>query len=324
MRKHGVKFSQQDFLDSAKERWGDTYDYSLVKYEHALKKITIICKEHGEFTKTPAKHVNTGQGCPKCSKRNKLEKVKLGTEEFIKRSIAVHNGFYDYSKVVYGKNELTPVVITCPEHGDFKQDPKNHMRGNGCPKCGIIKSGVTRGNIILSKKFNNIIQPKEYRLIPLGNGNFTKVDIEDFEKYGHLNWHMTDSGYAEHHTLGLLHTLIMNTSQGLEVDHENRDRSDNRRRNLRIGTSSDNKCNRAKQANNKTSSFKGVSWNKEKGKYVAQISYKNKHYKLGYFNDEFQAGKAYDIKAVELHKEFAYLNFPEFKDEYLKQLGLLK
>ena len=63
MRKHGVKFTQQDFLDSAYEVWGDLYDYSKVKYEHALRKITIICKEHGEFTKTPAKHVNTKQGC---------------------------------------------------------------------------------------------------------------------------------------------------------------------------------------------------------------------------------------------------------------------
>src|SRR5690606_18116962 len=107
-------------------------------------------------------------------------------------------------------------------------------------------------------------------------------------------------------------------------DHKNRDRSDNRRSNLRIVTSSDNKCNRAKQANNKTSSFKGVSWNSEKCKYVSQISYKNKHYKLGYFKNEVDAGKAYDRKALELHKGFAYLNFPELREEYLKEIGLLK
>ena len=42
---------------------------------------------------------------------------------------------YDYSKVEYTKMN-DKVTITCKKHGDFKQRSFNHIRGEGCPKCG--------------------------------------------------------------------------------------------------------------------------------------------------------------------------------------------
>lgn len=60
---------------------------------------------------------------------------RLNYDEFVKRAKKVHGDKYVYSKVIY-KNATTPVVITCPEHGDFKQRPVNHVNGKqGCPKC---------------------------------------------------------------------------------------------------------------------------------------------------------------------------------------------
>lgn len=56
-------------------------------------------------------------------------------EEFKEQAIKVHNGKYDLSLVNY-KNERTKVCIICPEHGEFWQTPKNHLLGQGCPKCG--------------------------------------------------------------------------------------------------------------------------------------------------------------------------------------------
>lgn len=41
------------------------YDYSLVNYKCSTEKITIICKNHGEFNQLPDAHLK-GQGCPKC------------------------------------------------------------------------------------------------------------------------------------------------------------------------------------------------------------------------------------------------------------------
>ena len=63
-------------------------------------------------------------------------------EKFIEKSIKVHNGKYDYSKVDY-IDSLTKVCIICPEHGEFWQTPQAHARGNSCPKCANIKRGDT-------------------------------------------------------------------------------------------------------------------------------------------------------------------------------------
>ena len=63
------------------------------------------------------------------------ENYKLNKEIFIERSNKIHHNKYDYSKSEY-KNHRTKVIITCPIHGDFEQTPKNHMKGQGCPKCG--------------------------------------------------------------------------------------------------------------------------------------------------------------------------------------------
>lgn len=59
---------------------------------------------------------------------------KLTTEEFIRRAKEVHGDKYDYSKVEYINNK-TKVCIICPIHGEFWQTPKEHLFGQGCPKC---------------------------------------------------------------------------------------------------------------------------------------------------------------------------------------------
>ena len=57
------------------------------------------------------------------------------TENFVNKAKKIHGDRYDYSKVNFINNR-TKVVINCPLHGDFTQTPKNHLRGQGCPKCG--------------------------------------------------------------------------------------------------------------------------------------------------------------------------------------------
>ena len=59
----------------------------------------------------------------------------LTTEQFIEKAIKVHSDRYDYSKVVY-INSKTNVTIICPEHGEFEQQPADHLRGHSCSKCG--------------------------------------------------------------------------------------------------------------------------------------------------------------------------------------------
>ena len=58
----------------------------------------------------------------------------MTTEEFIHKAQAVHGDRYDYSKVEYAGSK-TKVCIICPKHGEFWQQPSQHFRGHGCPKC---------------------------------------------------------------------------------------------------------------------------------------------------------------------------------------------
>ena len=67
-----------------------------------------------------------------------LETRTLETEDFINRSSKIHNNKYDYSETVYVRaNEK--VIIICHKHGEFKQLPRNHVKGIGCRKCGFTK-----------------------------------------------------------------------------------------------------------------------------------------------------------------------------------------
>lgn len=63
---------------------------------------------------------------------------KLTQEQFITKAIAIHGDKYDYSKVVY-VNNYTKVIIICPIHGEFLQQPSVHLNGNGCHKCSCDK-----------------------------------------------------------------------------------------------------------------------------------------------------------------------------------------
>jgi hypothetical protein len=128
----GVKYSQTEFLNKAKQKHGFKYDYSKVKYKNSLTKVIIICAKHGEFIQRPGKHL-LGQGCPKCSP-GKI----LTTREFIKRANKIHSNKYNYSLTVY-KNTDSKVKIICPKHGVFLQTPYKHMSGQCCPHCNSSK-----------------------------------------------------------------------------------------------------------------------------------------------------------------------------------------
>lgn len=62
--------------------------------------------------------------------------VKATLEHFLIKARQKHGLKYDYSKTEYLGN-TSPVIVICPEHGEFSQMPSVHYRG-GCPKCGRV------------------------------------------------------------------------------------------------------------------------------------------------------------------------------------------
>ena len=84
-----------------------------------------------------------------------------------------------------------------------------------------------------------------------------------------------------------------------EIDHKNTIRDDNRWRNLRPATSSQNKQNASIRIN-KNTPFKGVSWHKHSHSYRAYITLEGRHVSLGYFHSAEKAHAAY-IQASRAH-----------------------
>lgn len=121
------------FIENAKEKHNNKYDYSLVEYEHCEKVVKIICPIHGVFEQTPSHHL-AGSGCKKCGYNSSTKQKYLTQEEFINKSNMIHCNKYDYGLVDY-KHSQIPVKIICPKHGVFEQIPNSHLLGCGCPQC---------------------------------------------------------------------------------------------------------------------------------------------------------------------------------------------
>ena len=94
-----------------------------------------------------------------------------------------------------------------------------------------------------------------------------------------------------------------------DIDHINRDRTDNRFCNLREVSRSQNLCNSSANKNS-TSRFIGVSKRSRDNRWIAQVKCNGTQRFLGSFDDEEAAARAYDAGALELQGEFASLNFP--------------
>jgi len=90
------------------------------------------------------------------------------------------------------------------------------------------------------------------------------------------------------------------------VDHINRDKLDNRRRNLRIATRSQNEANKAKGSRG-VSRYKGVTRTKN-GRWKAEITVESTRIYLGTFDSEREASEAYNQQAIDSFGEFATIN----------------
>jgi very-short-patch-repair endonuclease len=132
-----ARLTQDTFLRKAHERHGKLYDYSESVYTLSSAPLTIICPKHGRFEQTASSHLR-GCGCPCCAADLRGQRCgghnRLSLTDFIARATTTHDGFYDYSNVVY-ENGRSHVSIACPLHGEFWQSPTHHLMGTGCPKC---------------------------------------------------------------------------------------------------------------------------------------------------------------------------------------------
>lgn len=157
--------------------------------------------------------------------------------------------------------------------------------------------------------------------ISLTQGKIAQVDDSDFEYLNQWKWYVkkiNGNYYAEHKmpraksrallnkkvAYESMHRLIMNTPEGMFVDHIDHNGLNCQKSNMRICTHAENNSNRNPNANKV---FKGV--HVQKGSIVARIKINKKLLYLGTHNTLEDAARAYDKAAKKHFKEFANLNF---------------
>lgn len=99
------------------------------------------------------------------------------TESFIAKSVIVHGAKYDYSMAIYNGNKMN-VQIICLEHGIFEQSPNSHLKGRGCPTCGLTQRAKSQSSIqsFIKKASETHNYIYDYSLVQYKNTH-TKVKI---------------------------------------------------------------------------------------------------------------------------------------------------
>lgn len=144
--------------------------------------------------------------------------------------------------------------------------------------------------------------------IELTTGGAAMIDEEDFPMLASFHWSLHSDGYAvASRGRNLMHRMILNAPTGMDVDHINRNRLDNRKVNLRLVSRSENMRNAGPHADNK-SGYRGVSWFARDSKWKAQISIAGKNRHIGYFKTKEEAALAYNRAAKENFGNVAMLN----------------
>jgi hypothetical protein len=150
--------------------------------------------------------------------------------------------------------------------------------------------------------------------IQLSGGRVALVEAADAELVSRYHWNVISWGYAigrVNDRMILMHRLIVGEPpRGLEIDHINRNKLDNRRANLRVCTISQNRANRHK-FRGCSSQYKGVSLIRVSNRWSAKIKENGRLRHIGTFDSEVDAARAFDREALRIHGEYAFLNFAQ-------------
>jgi len=161
---------------------------------------------------------------------------------------------------------------------------------------------------------------KAFVELPITQGRVTLIDASDFDYVNQWKWCVTGKGYVIRRlkvhekqpgdsSIAYLHRVIMLPPKGMNVDHINGVKLDNRRCNLRNCTPAQNRQNIARKSGS-VSMYKGVFWNKRASIWVSELTCNYEKKWLGCFKQEEDAARAYDAAAIKYFGEFARLNFP--------------
>jgi hypothetical protein len=153
-------------------------------------------------------------------------------------------------------------------------------------------------------------------------GKTVLFDQEDLFILLNNKWHFNGNYLRSNPTVHnpkqeYFHRLIMNCPENMVIDHINQNTLDCRKNNLRSTTVSYNTQN---SVSTSLTGYKGVAHRRGVNKYQVQIGFNGISIYLGVYKTAEEAAVKYDMAAIYLYGEFAGLNFPDRRSEYLEQL----
>lgn len=211
-------------------------------------------------------------------------------------------------------------LLFCTNHPDFPGDVI------GVPPCSRCRNFRFRPPLERSEV------PDQTGLlvctIPLTQKKVALVAAVDYERVNQYRWCAGRVGnqwyaYRKHFGKTLrMHQFIMNPPKGMVVDHANGNGLDNRRENLRLCTKLENAWNkRRRKEEGAKSQYIGVyPCRRPPGKWCIKVMCNGEVTNLSPFDTPEEAARVRDRKALELHGEYAWLNFPEEREQRLREI----
>lgn len=130
---------------------------------------------------------------------------------------------------------------------------------------------------------------------------FAIIDAADADWVNQWKWYLSDTGYVKRRTPRRdgrqrnvpLHRELLGlvSGDGKVVDHIDHNRLNCRRSNLRVVTSAQNNQNKLSKRGS-ASQYRGVTWHKAAGKWMAQVMVGRRYTYLGLFTEEAEAARA--------------------------------
>ena len=135
------------------------------------------------------------------------------------------------------------------------------------------------------------------------------IDNDDFDRIKERHWTYSGGYWFTYIRIGDkkmllgMHNFIMPPKDGYIIDHVDRNKSNNRKHNLRQATASQNSMNRTLRKNN--SGITGVRLDKRRNKWRASITLNQKFIWLGEYADKDDAIKARLLAEAKYFGDFA-------------------
>lgn len=124
--------------------------------------------------------------------------------------------------------------------------------------------------------------------------------VAGYPSQGYIRIHTYGGNYWAHRLVWL---YVFGYFPDSDIEHINGVRDDNRLKNLRLATRSRNMQNTSKHRDN-SSGYKGVDWNKKKGKWRGRVSCLGRTYQCMADDINVCIAFVHDVR-VSLHGEFA-------------------